>query len=170
MSVEHLPDDDWPGERIEAWRKFLRGSWLEEWVASQVKATGLVAPEHLHVGINPKIQRRPFELDVVAIHGHHLYVMSCTIDHAAPLCKSKLFEVAMRARQLGGDLARSALVCLADKDKDGNDIVGELQADVRTISEAQREPKVFGLGHLREWAGWRGGAPDLKSLVQWLES
>lgn len=181
LSEHIVPGNDsgqWPNKRVEAWSEFLRGGWLEEWVVLQIGATKLVESSHLHVGVKPKIRvkprsggspkDRPFELDVVAIRSHRLYVVSCTIDHETKMCKSKLFEVAMRARQLGGDLARSALVCLADKDKNGNDIVDELQKDVHTLSVAQREPEVFGLKHLRAWAGWGGSQPNLTSLINWL--
>jgi hypothetical protein len=158
-------------ERVKTWSKFLRGGWLEEWVALQIqtlRTEGKVTFDHLYVGVESWIKGRSFELDVVVIRGHRLYVASCTIDHDIRLCKSKLFEVAMRARQLGGDLARAALVCLADKDKEGKNIIDELQKDVHTLSVAQREPKVFGLQHLRTWAGWRGSQPNLTSLIHWL--
>lgn len=174
LSQQVVPGEDnkeWPNKRIEAWSKFLRGGWLEEWGALQIqtlRTESKVTFDRLYVGVNAKIDDRPFELDVVIIRGHRLYVVSCTIDHDIRLCKSKLFEVAMRARQLGGDLARSALVCLADKDGKGNDIVNELQKDVRTLSVAQREPEVFGLKHLRAWAGWGGSQPNLTSLINWL--
>ena len=146
----------------------LKGVWLEDWVAEQVQETGLVSSDHLHTGIKKKIKERDFELDVVAIRGHHLYLISCTTSHKTTRCKSKLFEVAMRARQLGGDLARSALVCLADRDKEGNDVVEELRKDVRSLSESSRVPHVFGLKDVREWAGFHGSTPNLETLKDWL--
>lgn len=52
-----------------------------------------------------------FEIDVVAMRGYQAYVFSCTTDYHDGPCKEKLFEVALRATQLGGDEARFALVC-----------------------------------------------------------
>ena len=158
-----IPDPCWSNRQIRPWLKFLRGVWLEEWVYQQIKDTGMIDYKYLYVGIEPKIKGRPFELDVVAIRGHHLYVMSCTISANTGLCKSKLFEVAMRARQLGGDMARSALVCLAERS-----VVDNLQKDVESLSESSRVPQVFGLDSVREWMGYRGSAPNLTSLSNWL--
>ena len=158
-----IPDSSWSNKQIKPWLKFLRGVWLEEWVCQQIKNTREINCKYLYAGIEPKIKGRPFELDVVAIRGHHLYVMSCTISANTGLCKSKLFEVAMRARQLGGDMARSALVCLAEQS-----VVDNLQKDVESLSESSRVPRVFGLKDIQEWMGHKGSPPNLKSLIQWL--
>ena len=159
-----IPDSSWSNKQIKPWLKFLRGVWLEEWVYQQIKNTSKINCKYLYAGIEPKIKGRPFELDVVAIRGHHLYVVSCTISANTGLCKSKLFEVAMRARQLGGDMARSALVCLAEQS-----VVDNLQKDVESLSVSSRVPQVFGLDHVREWMGYGGSAPNLTSLSNWLE-
>ena len=58
------------------------------------------------------------ELDVVAIRGYQLFVFSCYAGSNMDTCKAKLYEAAIRARQLGGSEARFALVCgHADKTK-----------------------------------------------------
>ena len=164
LSEAVIPHSSWSGDQIKAWWKFFRKSeWLEIWVDLQVKATRLVKEEYVYVGAKPKIQGREFELDVVAIRGHRLYLVSCTAERKAPMCKLKLFEAATRARQLGGDLARSALVCLAD-----DSVVQELKKDVTTVSLALKEPAVFGLPHVREWVGSEGTVPNLSTLSEWL--
>ena len=167
LSKDSIPcqDQKWDSGLITTWRKFLRGEWLEDWVYQQVKATELIPAGHLHVDIGAKIAGREFQLDVVAIRGHHLYVVSCSIDRDIRMCKSKLFEVAMRSRQLGGDLARSALVCLADRCT-----VEKLERDVHSLSESSRVPQVFGLDQVREWAGYNRSTQDLRSLMKWLNS
>lgn len=63
-----------------------------------------------------------FELDVAAIRGYQLFVISCTLEGrnhqmGKELRKSKLFEVVHRARQLGGAEAQICLVSLADTDR-----------------------------------------------------
>src|SRR5690606_10157904 len=103
-----------------------------------------------------------FEVDVALIRGHRLYVVSCTTAQEKALCKSKLFEVAMRARHMGGDLARSALVCLRDD-------VGQLRSDIASVWDAPNGPAVFGLADLREWAGTYGPT-NTGSLMDWLNS
>lgn len=171
LSETLLPNPNWDDtSKIKSWRRFLRGEWLEDWVFQKVIETGLINECNLYIGIEPKIQgRKKFELDLVAIREHHLYVISCTTDRTAGRCKLKLFEVALRARQLGGDLARSALVCLADRSESGDDIVSGLREDVRSFSKSFREPEVFGLKHVKEWAGTKGSSPQLKSLERWLK-
>lgn len=169
LSETSIPNPNWDTSKIKSWRRFLRGEWLEHWVSQKMMETGLISRCNLHVGIKPKIQKREFELDVVAIRKHHLYVISCTTDRTAGRCKLKLFEVALRARQLGGDLARSALVCLADRSESGDDIVSGLREDVRSFSKSFKEPEVFGLKHVKEWAGTKGSSPQLKSLERWLK-
>ena len=57
---------------------------------------------------------RDFELDVVAMLGHQIVVISCTIDQGTGLeglIKQKGMEVLHRARQLGGDEARAIVLC-----------------------------------------------------------
>ena len=118
LSQGPIPGDTgWTNDHIKSWWKFLRGEWLEVWVHQQIDAIRRCQPsvvDHLDVDFKGEIKKREFQLDVVAVQGHHLYVVSCTTSHEPYICKSKLFEVSMRARQLGGDLARSALVCLAE--------------------------------------------------------
>jgi hypothetical protein len=55
-----------------------------------------------------------FEVDVVALRGYQLFVWSCTVESNKTVCKEKLLEVSIRAKQLGGDEARFALICFAN--------------------------------------------------------
>ena len=56
---------------------------------------------------------RPFELDVVAVLGHQIVVVSCTISGNANVIKQKGIEAYHRAKQLGGDEARAIVLCSA---------------------------------------------------------
>ena len=51
-----------------------------------------------------------FEFDVAVMRGYQLFAFSCTTSTQRSLNKKKLFEVFMRARQMGGDEAHVALV------------------------------------------------------------
>ena len=146
------------------------GRWLEWWTANQVAACAPGCKPDVSVHCTRKKQARDFEIDVALIRGHRLFVASCTTSRKLDRCKSKLFEVAMRARQMGGDLARSALVCLLDgSDQKGRTYVELLRADIASVWDAPNVPRVFGLADLREWAGTTG-APNLSSLKEWLDS
>lgn len=64
---------------------------------------------------NPMDMRvRPFELDVVAVLGHQIVVISCTTSRNAGVIKQKGIEAYHRAKQLGGDEARAIVLCNAD--------------------------------------------------------
>ena len=64
---------------------------------------------------------RPFELDVVAVLGYQIVVVSCTRDSGldqikdsdSAQIKKKGMEAIIRARQLGGDEARAIVLCRA---------------------------------------------------------
>ncbi len=156
------------------WRHFVGGGWLEQWVKDQAKACG-VSENELACGFQVfrGTHRVQLEIDVAVVRNFRSYFVSCTTAREKAICKQKLFEIAVRSRQLAGDLARAALVCLAD----GNTL-RELRAEVdaaQATSHALRVPGlglvgVFGLDDLRAWAGLRGAGPNLKTLKDWLES
>ena len=58
---------------------------------------------------------KPFELDVVAVLGYQIVVVSCTLasDHAT--VKHKGMEAILRMRQLGGVEARAIVLCRASQ-------------------------------------------------------
>lgn len=119
---------------------FLDGSWLEGYVLSVI--------QKLDVGIHDsaagiELVRTEgasiqFEFDVAAIRGYQLFAFSCTTDTQKDLCKSKLFEVYTRARQMGGDEAKVALVSgYTETDKLLNEVMEDWLAPRRMI-------KIFG--------------------------
>ena len=105
----------------------------------------------------PTIGDKDFELDVIAIRDYQLYGFSCGTDTDSNggrgHLKLKLFEAYVRAKQLGGDEARVALVCSAD-DPEG------LQAEIRRDLEAPHI-RVFGRKHLLNLA---------EEFTRWMES
>jgi hypothetical protein len=127
------------------------GYWLESCVLEALQ--NLAGSHQLHnlcTSIRvPTIGDKDFELDVVAIRGYQLYGFSCGTDTESikggrERLKLKLFEAYVRARQLGGDEARVALVCCAD-DPDG--LQAEMHRDLETP-----HIRVFGRRHLSEMA------------------
>ena len=65
--------------------------------------------------INATDADKHFELDVVAVLGYQIVVVSCTVDGDNDMIKKKGMEVILRARQLGGDEARAIVLCSADR-------------------------------------------------------
>lgn len=151
---------------FKQWYGFIGGEWLEEWLGAQIRALQLKPEPEIVVGVNSKrlAQSRPLEVDIAVVRGHRSYFISCTTDRKE-FCKLKLFEVAVRARQLGGDLARAALVCLAD-----NSTVSSLKQDIDDVWRATNTPRVFGLDDIRAWSGHDGAAANTTGLRDWLES
>ena len=168
LSIQQLPENGWTENTYKKWCDFLGGEWLERWCGDLVQDVVKESEVHVSVDCN-RSNGRQFEIDVALVRGHRLYVISCTTDTKIGLCKSKLFEVAMRARQLGGDLARCALVCLLHGSDKKGPFVDQLRSDVEDIWDAPNTPQVFGLDDLKEWAGIQG-EPNVGTLQQWLES
>ena len=156
LSATKVPEEGWSSRARTAWWDFLRGIWLEIWLGDLVRS--LIDPHPVWVGVEARRDGRPFEVDVVAIRGHRLYVLSCTTALKPGRAKTKLFEAAFRARQLGGDLARAAIASLCEKSDD-------VQKDVAASWDSTNVPKAFGLQHLRDWQAGR-----TESLRGWLES
>ncbi len=97
-----------------------------------------------------------FDLDVATLHGYQLFAFSCGVlsklNEKGEL-KLKLFEVFVRARQLGGDEARVALVSTSP-DPDA------LQSEIRNEFDPEGHTKVFGQRDLQ----------DLKAaLASWIK-
>ncbi len=113
------------------------GTWMEEYVFRQITplcdAFGI---NDLRMTINPEIGSSEFEFDVGFMRGHQFFGLSCTTEDGASgfsILKSKLFEVAIRAEQLGGGEAQFALVCCANPDK-----VHKLQTQLSGLPGAKR--------------------------------
>jgi hypothetical protein len=92
------------------------GDWLEDLVLQYLQELKTEL-EFNDVICSARTQRakKPseceMELDIVAIRGYQLFIFSCYAGSNMDTCKAKLYEAAIRARQLGGSEARFALVC-----------------------------------------------------------
>lgn len=150
--------------RGEPWVKFLRGIWLEVVVARLL--ADVFPPRETARSVKGALSSgRDFDLDVAQLAGPRLYAVSCTIGSDQPKerghTKLKLFEVAHRAKQIGGDLARSAVVSLHSQAT-----CRELESEIAAVwSGDEPQPRVFGIDDLRQWSS--GGH---QPLVAWLRS
>ena len=100
--------------------EWLDGTWLENYVLHQIKEiqAEFAIKESMmsfHIRDSTATYRERFEFDVAFVKGYQLFAISCTTSSSKERCKEKLFEAHLRARQLGGDEARVALVCCYDK-------------------------------------------------------
>lgn len=108
---------------------FLKDTWLEHYVAHCfLQLGGDLSLDELRIGLtaiqlidedkgstdqsNVKFE---FEVDVVGTRGYQLFMASCTTKGKGKTndLKQKLFEAYRRARDIGGDEARTLLVCTA---------------------------------------------------------
>ncbi|MCS6847940.1 MAG: hypothetical protein RMN52_09520 [Anaerolineae bacterium] len=134
--------------------KWLDGLWLEHYVLdvlNNLSQPGTTPnPSQVFQGVNVTTAGVELDLDVAALLGYQLFAFSCgTADGkgAKAQLKHKLFEVVLRARQLGGDQARVALVSVY------TDPAG-LQAEARQQIDPdnQAQIRVFGCAHLADLA------------------
>jgi len=142
--------------KLENW---LKGTWLEYFVFWQVKKISKNLNIHDKAVSIPIIEagskKDRFEIDVAFMRGYQLFAISCTTDiplnekeksYIFGIYKQKLFEIYIRARQLGGDEARVALVCPADK-KDVKKLEKQILNLFNPDSESSKKDhrlKVFG--------------------------
>lgn len=93
---------------------WINGKWLEIYVYSQMRQI-----KWIEISRNLETKFPMFEIDIVAKFKNSLIIVSCTtITDSAPggksRLKSKMFEVIIRARQLGGLKTYPVLVCMSD--------------------------------------------------------
>lgn len=132
--------------------EWFHGFWLEDYVLNILKnlekPCGLNQPAKNFKAKNPKNSKDPedlekpkFEFDVAVTRGYQLFAFSCTTSSDKKRCKLKLFEAYTRAKQMGGDEARIALVCNHENPQ-------FLEDDLSYEFDATGRIKVFGLPEL----------------------
>ncbi len=123
--------------------EWLDGKWLEHYVFHVISQVKNQRPEsRIHdigMGIRPKNEpdSPEYDIDIGVMQGYRLYAISCTTDADPGMCKLKLFEAYIRARNMAGDEACVGLVCMADKPEN-------LQRQVVRSWDAEGKVRVFG--------------------------
>lgn len=133
--------------------RFAATGWLELLVKRMVsKCVTHRVISNIH--LSPKTTN--FEVDVVTIVKNRLFYFSVTTDRDRYV-KSKMFEAIYRAEQLGGGMARTAVVSVAD-----NDLI-----NMKLPRAFGAPPRIefFGHEHVAEWL-----IDDLSSLKHFLET
>lgn len=151
-------------QRNKWWDFLQKSEWFESFVAEVcVDIDAQLGRANLCIFNDVNVQNntgRQFQLDVVHLVGSKLGVISCTTEEKdIGRCKEKFFEAQIRARQLGGKLARCCLVTLLNKES------AELvQQDLEELWLTQtKSPIVFGRESVVRWH--KG---DIADLAEWL--
>jgi len=130
------------GNEPKRFCEWLFGKWLEHYVLDILNDNDLVTQLYLHECAQNIVPNEvEFDVDVMALRGYQLFAFSCSTDTQKGRLKLKLFEAYVRARQLGGDEARIALVCCSN-DSDG------LENEMRRDVDPGGRIHVFGRKHL----------------------
>lgn len=137
------------------WSGFLRGEWLDHWVAVLLRESGVF--DEVVFNVEGFRSGRQMQIDAIGIKGHRLFLVSCTTSSEPARCKTKAFEASIRAAQFGGGLARSAEVCLLEGDPLAN-----VRNDLALFWEDQSETKIFGIPEIAEWL-----TGNLSTLQNW---
>ncbi|MDD3534388.1 MAG: hypothetical protein PHR27_10245 [Candidatus Cloacimonetes bacterium] len=89
--------------------KFIDGVWLEHYLYDELNK--ISNDIEIYHGI---VKQNHFEIDLMAIYGYQMTLISVTTDCKKGGCKLKAFEAIHRAHQLGGDEAKAVLVTLME--------------------------------------------------------
>jgi len=154
VSADHLDLSQFPnGSDAKHLCEWLDGKWLEHYVLDIIRSMATRLDLH-QCAQNIETMGVLFDVDVVALRGYQLFACSCSTDSGKSLLKSKLFEAYIRARQLGGDEARVALVCCSDAPE-------LVELEMRRDIDPEGRICVFGRKHL----------PRLAEYVsEWIQS
>jgi len=108
--------------------KWLHYTWLEDFVLMCVRECADMCQLHeWGKNIEPydplKLRKvtafeNKFEFDVYAVRGWQLFGISVTTEAKLGDVKRKLFEAYVRARQIGGDEARTGLACMISESEE----------------------------------------------------
>lgn len=142
-------------EKFASCGAWFKGKWMEELALAAVIQIASTCNIHeygasLHPVpskvLNFEEEQRNFDLDVVAMIGYQLFAISCIDDDRSQgETKRHLLEAYVRARQLGGDEARVALVsCVANP--------RVLRQEIERDWHAGGQIQVFGRDHLTQLA------------------
>ncbi|HNV93074.1 MAG TPA: hypothetical protein PKM80_03850 [Candidatus Cloacimonas sp.] len=118
---------------------FINGRWLEYYVYNElIKLTG-------NIQFYFDVHNNQYQVDIVAIYGYQLTLISVTTHKTKPLCKLKAFEAITRATQLGGEEAKTILISRTDEpdnlQRDVEKYIGTLVPNFRAFGETQLKDK-----------------------------
>jgi hypothetical protein len=139
------------GKGDSLFRPWLEGFWLESYILQEIlerwQNIGISAEKVMmsfnvtdridKISTKNKPKDAKFELDIAFIKNYQLFAITCTTQSKDSECKEKLFEGLLRARELGGDEARLALICCHDNPD-------AIQDEIKRFGFQDTKIKVFG--------------------------
>ncbi|MCA9940585.1 MAG: DUF1887 family protein, partial [Anaerolineales bacterium] len=139
--------------------KWFIGGWLEAYVHASLRQLQNDFPVEVSVGLQYKQPGLGMSLDLdnAMMFGYQLFALSCMVSdgkNRKGTVKEHLLEVYVRARQLGGDEARVALVCYYDNAR-------LLEQELMRSWDAKGKIRVFGKSELPELS---------RHLADWLRT
>ena len=148
-----------------------RNAWLEHFVfksRAKCKEDHLVKLYEIRLGVEVSYDGRPSEMDVIAIRGYQLFLISCTTDQSVKKVKEKAFEALYRAEELGGEHAKVIIISMlperADREKQ-NRSLKELCKDLQQF-RAGRNCYLIGIDVLEEETEGKGALTQrLKEII-----
>lgn len=149
-------------EKIKHLCEWLDGKWLEYHVLQIMQTIKDTIPAcKLHdcgMGIKPKVEQNhsEFDVDIGAMQGYRLYAISCTTDSEKGMCKLKLFEAYLRARNMGGDEAHVGLVCFNENPQKIQQQLGRSWDAVDKICVIGRGDIPYLTNRLADWFKFAG--------------
>lgn len=149
--------------------KWLEGGWFEDIVFDTLQKTEFYINDtsfkfdELLLDIEMKSESGvETQIDVIARIDFQFFLFSITTDDTKGLCKSKLMEANIRARQIAGDEACAALICLADKRTSG-----AIQNELSSLFEGKKDKiHVFGRDDWKNDENDEGNKPRIVSEIR----
>jgi hypothetical protein len=130
-------------------QKFISGEWLEQVLFRRLASNNYFNDKLIYIDKvirkkEWKSKSNDLQLDVIIMRGYQVFIISVTTDGKKDRCKSKGFEVLLRAAQLGGDESKAVLLTKLDENTK-NDVQEELQENI-----GKNRIKVLGLDDWKE--------------------
>ncbi len=147
--------NEWHNEKSPAeLAKWLHGAWLDDYVLFEAQKAAVNSGAHQVVSSLRPQGMIEFEVDVVVMQGYRLYAISATTADEKGLAKLKMFEALFRARQMGGDEAKVALVTFSERP---SILEKQLAEKLYLLSESNRKDwkspvRVYGIHDLPDLA------------------
>ena len=129
--------------------RFITGEWLEQVLFRRLASNKYFNDKLIY--IDKVIRKKEWkskdndvQLDVIIMRGYQVFIVSVTTDDTKSICKSKGFEVLLRASQLGGDESKAVLLTKLNENTKKN-VQEELQENI-----GKNRIKVLGIDDWKE--------------------
>lgn len=135
-------------EETEAPLTWLKGPWLESFThkkmmeaAQELGLSGFKSYNSITFSYGRQ-QQSSFEIDVIGIRGYQIYgITCCSSKYNESTCREKLFEAYIRMQEIGGEEAKTGMVCMLEN-------IDRLENQLNTLWGTCGRIRIFGLNDL----------------------